>query len=99
VTVRDAHAIGVQKEIGRRIHRARLAAGMTQEAAAAAAGIDHKRWQRLEQGGVNPTARTLVRVATALGLTFWALLALPAPPSDAPTAPVREAKGSTQRRK
>ena len=66
--------LGVQKEIGRRIRNARVAAGLTQEAAAAAAGIDAKRWQRLEQGGVNATVRTLGRVAEALGMTFWALV-------------------------
>jgi transcriptional regulator with XRE-family HTH domain len=96
--VRESAAISVQKEIGRRIRRARIAAGMTQEAAAAAADIDHKRWQRLEQGSVNPTARTLVRVATALGLTFWALLASPAPSATVQAAPARKAKGSTKRR-
>jgi transcriptional regulator with XRE-family HTH domain len=80
--VRDSAALRVQKEIGRRVRRARIAAGITQEAAAATAGIDHKRWQRLEQGTVNPTARTLVRVAMAVGLTFWGLLAMPAPASD-----------------
>jgi transcriptional regulator with XRE-family HTH domain len=66
--------LDVQKEIGRRIRDARVAAGLTQEAAAAAAGIDVKRWQRLEQGGVNATVRTLGRVAEALGMTFWGLL-------------------------
>jgi transcriptional regulator with XRE-family HTH domain len=97
--VRDAQAIVVQQEIGRRIHNARTAANMTQEDAAAAAGIDHKRWQRLEQGSVNPTVRTLSRVAMALGSTFWALLALPAPASDTPPAPAPKAKRSTKRAK
>lgn len=53
---------------------ARLATGMTQEAAASRAGIDYKRWQRLEAGEVNATVRTLVRAAGALGTTFWELL-------------------------
>ena len=61
-------------DIGRRIRAARLAVGITQEQAAASSGIDHKRWQRLEQGAVNPTVRTLVRVATALGISVWDLL-------------------------
>ena len=73
--------LGVQKEIGRRLREARLAAGLTQEEAAAAAGIDAKRWQRLEQGSVNATLRTLGRVAEALGMTFWALVGT-TPPSD-----------------
>jgi len=81
VTVRESRTtLGVQKEIGRRIRDARVAAGLTQEAAAAAAGIDAKRWQRLEQGSVNATVRTLGRVAGALGMTFWALVGA-APPA------------------
>jgi len=64
----------VQRELGRCVRRARLAAGLTQEAAAARAGIDYKRWQRLEEGTVNATVRTLVRVSSALGVTFWGLL-------------------------
>jgi len=36
--------------------------------------IDWRRWQRLENGTVNPTVRTLLRVSTALGTTFWKLL-------------------------
>ena len=37
---------------------ARESRGFTQEEAAHAAGIDYKRWQRLEQGTVNPTVKT-----------------------------------------
>jgi len=47
---------------------------MTQEEAAAHAGIDYKRWQRLEAGDVNATVRTLVRVAAALEISFWGLV-------------------------
>lgn len=47
---------------------------MTQEAAAASAGIDYKRWQRIELGQTNCTIRSLVRVATAVETTFWSLL-------------------------
>lgn len=47
---------------------------MTQEEAAHTAGIDYKRWQRLERGAVNPTAKTLARSAEALGSSFWDLL-------------------------
>jgi transcriptional regulator with XRE-family HTH domain len=63
------------EEVGNRIQRARVAAGLTQEEAAARAGIDHKRWQKLEQGQVNATIRTLVCVAEAMETTFWDLLA------------------------
>jgi transcriptional regulator with XRE-family HTH domain len=46
---------------------------LTQEAAAARAGIDLKHWQRIERGSVNITMRTMVRVAAALGWGFWDL--------------------------
>jgi transcriptional regulator with XRE-family HTH domain len=62
-------------EVARRVRVARVRSQLTQEQAAEKAGIDYKRWQRLEQGQVNPTVRTLVRVASALGTNFWALLA------------------------
>lgn len=64
----------VQKEIGRRLKAARLVAGPTQEKVAAAASVDSKRYQRLENGGVNPTIRTLLRLATAMKTDFWSLL-------------------------
>lgn len=58
-----------------RVRRARERAGLTQEAAASAAGIDYKRYQRLEAGTVNATMRTLARVAEALGTDVWKMLA------------------------
>jgi transcriptional regulator with XRE-family HTH domain len=73
----------VLKELGRRIHRARIAANLTQEEAAAASGIEYKRWQALEAGRVNATMRTLVRVAKGLGVAVWDLLG-PVPPAEEP---------------
>jgi transcriptional regulator with XRE-family HTH domain len=67
----------VLRGVGARIRAARIDAGLSQEQAAAQAAIDYKRWQRLEEGSVNPTVRTLVRVAAALGLSFWELVTLP----------------------
>ena len=61
-------------EIGVRVRAARRAAALTQEGAASRAGIDYKRWQRIEQGQVNATARTLLRVAEAVNTDFWRLL-------------------------
>ncbi len=77
--VRRTGDIDVRREVGERIRRARVAAGLTQEDAADSAGVDWRRWQRLEAGRVNATIRTLVRVSGALGLTFWALLGARAP--------------------
>lgn len=62
-------------ELGLRIQQARIAAGLTQEQAASDAGIDYKRWQRLEEGSVNPTVKTLHRIAVALVIPFWDLFA------------------------
>lgn len=67
----------IQRAVGRSIRAARLAAELTQEQAASKAGIDYKRWQRLEAGEVNMTVRTLVRVSKAVGVTFWELLQRP----------------------
>jgi len=52
----------------------RSALGLTQEEAADRAGIDYKRWQRLESGSVNATLRTLLRVADALDTSVWVML-------------------------
>ncbi len=64
----------VQKQLGKRIRAARVEAELPQEQAAAEAGIDYKRWQKLEAGDVNVTIQTIYRVAEALGLSFWELL-------------------------
>jgi transcriptional regulator with XRE-family HTH domain len=74
----------VLHELGRRIRAARQQSGLTQEKAAATASIDYKRWQRLEQGTVNATVRTLSRAAAALGLTFWDLVGGPPPKKPRP---------------
>lgn len=67
-------------ELGARIRGARKAMGLTQEEAAHVAGMDWRRWQRIERGAANLTIRTLVRVARALQITFWELVARPVPP-------------------
>ncbi|HNS98792.1 MAG TPA: helix-turn-helix transcriptional regulator [Polyangiaceae bacterium] len=72
--VRPKAVRDVLLELARRIRDARRAAGLTQEAAASRANIDYKRWQRLEEGTVNPTVQTLVRVADALGTDLWHLV-------------------------
>lgn len=69
----------------------RGSAGLSQEAAAGRAEIDWRRWQRLEDGTVNATLRTLARVAEAVGLTFWELLQVsPTPPTAAPKRAKRQ---------
>jgi ribosome-binding protein aMBF1 (putative translation factor) len=77
VGARLKHEGEIFRQIGQLVRSAREEADLTQEVAAAAAGIDYKRWQELEGGRVNPTARTLMRVADALGTDIWALLRRP----------------------
>jgi transcriptional regulator with XRE-family HTH domain len=65
------------RDIGLRVRLAREVAGFTQEEAAHRAGLDARRWQRIEQGVVNLTVRTLARIASALEISFWDLLRKP----------------------
>ena len=74
-TPKDPATAEVLVRVGARIRAVRVAAGLTQERAADAAGIDSKRYQRLERGEVNATINTIARVASALGTTFWQLTA------------------------
>ena len=60
--------------VGAKIKAARQAADLTQEAVATRTGIELRRYRRIEQGVMNPTVRTLLRIAEALGLDFWLLL-------------------------
>ena len=71
---RPRHRSEIYREIAGRIRAARLKAGMTQEEAAAAAGIGYKRWQDLEAGRTNTTVLTLNRVAAALRADFWTIV-------------------------
>lgn len=73
-TPTDPATLAIQERIGARIRSARIEAGLSQEAAAHAAGIDAKRYQRVELGRVNMTINTIARIATALGTTFWELV-------------------------
>ena len=52
----------------------RKAAGLTQEALAAKAGIDGKYLQDIERGEANPTVAILVAVSGALGVAPAELL-------------------------
>jgi transcriptional regulator with XRE-family HTH domain len=65
------------RHLGARIKAARQDAELTQEQAAHIAGIDLKRWQRIEAGQVNCTVKTLVRVAQATGTDVYALFKRP----------------------
>ncbi len=64
------------RTIGRRISDARQLAELSQEEAAAQAGIDTRRWQRLEAGDVNMTFKTLLRISQVLDIDPAALIAM-----------------------
>lgn len=84
----------VLADVGQRIRAARIQAGLTQEDAAHAANIDWRRWQRIEEGTVNVTLKTLVRVARAVQTDFWGLVSRElraAPPVPKKRRPSRRA--------
>jgi DNA-binding XRE family transcriptional regulator len=56
-------------ELGRNLQRVRTAAGLTQTALAKRSGIHRSYVSDLEAGQRNPTALTLQRLATVLGVT------------------------------
>lgn len=53
---------------------ARIARGLSQEAAADAAGMDQSQWWRIESGQVDPSVKTLARIAAAVGVSVSDLL-------------------------
>ena len=59
-----------------KIRTARLAAGLTQQAAADATGVHVTQWCRWERGS-SPRAEMLGRLAIALGVTLEALVPMP----------------------
>jgi transcriptional regulator with XRE-family HTH domain len=64
----------ILRQVGAQVRRARTSRGLTQEEAAARAGIGYKRLQAIEAGSVNATIRTLARIADGLEYDFWRLL-------------------------
>jgi HTH-type transcriptional regulator/antitoxin HipB len=68
----------VIRDVGRRIGEIRQGCGLTQEQAAERLGLSVKGYQFIERGVQNLTIRTLVRVASALGVRTAELFAAPA---------------------
>ena len=60
--------------VGRNLRRHRLAAGLSQEALADAAGLDRTYVSGVERGIRNPTVRVLQHIATAIGVRAVDLL-------------------------
>jgi transcriptional regulator with XRE-family HTH domain len=72
-------SLSVLRDIAKRIRDERLAAGLSQEEAAARASIGYKRWQEIEGARANLTVRTLARIAAALDVEFWDIVRPRAP--------------------
>jgi transcriptional regulator with XRE-family HTH domain len=70
----DAYATARQA-LAANATRLRERAGWTQQQAAEAMGLDVKHLQKVEYGTLNPSLRTLVRIAAAFGITVGRLLA------------------------
>lgn len=60
--------------IGTQLRKARIAAGLTQEAVAAKAGLSREYVSHLERGEYSPTVDVLLRVGAALNTSAWRLL-------------------------
>jgi DNA-binding XRE family transcriptional regulator len=78
------------RALGANLHRAREAAGLTQERVAHAAGISTFTYQKLEKGEsnpgtpANPRLQTLVSLAEVLGITPAELLPASSPRAGRP---------------
>lgn len=65
----------LRRKIATNARELRDGAGLTLEAAAHAAGLHWRHWQKIEAGEVNVTISSLVKVAGALGVDAARLLA------------------------
>lgn len=76
----------VDVEIGGRIRRARLMAGMTQEELAGALAVDRTRLSKIEQGRLGLEIGLLLRVAEVIGVPLAQLIPRLGPPYE-PASP------------
>jgi ribosome-binding protein aMBF1 (putative translation factor) len=67
---RELDAARTRFSLGARLLQQRLAAGLTQQQLASAAGIAQADISRIERGQANPTAETLSALAAPLGVTL-----------------------------
>lgn len=86
--------------LGENLRTLRTARGLSQQRAAALAGIPRATWATLESGSANPTLGVLVRVAGALQVRIEELIAPPRPRGRlyrCAELPVRRRGGATLR--
>ncbi|MFK0007534.1 helix-turn-helix domain-containing protein [Paenarthrobacter sp. NPDC090520] len=72
-------AEALARAIGIRVRQERNGLGWTLDRLAAAAGVSRRMLVNVEQGGVNPSIGTLLRLSDALGVGLPALVEPPAP--------------------
>jgi transcriptional regulator with XRE-family HTH domain len=77
----DANIAGLASVIGTRVRLERQALGWTLERLAEAAAVSRRMLVSVEQGAVNPSVGTLLRISDALGLGLPALVEPPEPKS------------------
>lgn len=65
----------IDRDIGRRVHALRGAAGLSLEQLAERSGVSRAMLSRIERGESSPTAQLLNRVCAGLGVTLSALFA------------------------
>ncbi|WP_297343959.1 helix-turn-helix domain-containing protein [Amnibacterium sp.] len=87
----DTDTAALASAIGARIRRERQARGLTLDRLAELAQVSRRMVVNVEQGGVNPSVGTLLRLADALGVGLPALVETVRP---APMAVVRSGEGA-----
>src|SRR5947208_9944123 len=75
----DGDAAKLAAAIGARVKQERQARGWTLDQLAAAASVSRRMVVSVEQGAVNPTVGTLLRLSDALGVGLPALVEPPEP--------------------
>lgn len=87
----DDDTAGLASAIGRRVRQERQARGWTLDHLAEAAGVSRRMVINVEQGAVNPSVGTLLRISDALGVGLPALVE---PPRPRPLEVTRRGEGA-----
>ncbi|MHA3683755.1 helix-turn-helix domain-containing protein [Leucobacter sp. HY1910] len=88
----DEHAAELARAIGSRVRDERKRHDWTLEHLAAAAGVSRRMLVSVEQGTVNPSVGSLLRIASALGVGLPALVE---PPAESASQVTRSGDGAT----